>query len=188
MNGDPITKPEFQEQLQQNLQRKQPRPEAAGAVKQQVLDALIESRLVEQYVIQSDDIEVEKQQIDSVVTRVKKQLSEQQVGFDVYLAPRGYDENVFRRRVEGSLGWQMYQQQHLQLDKLEKFFEANRNQFQAESFQEAQPQVVQAYAASLWSNIVKQTKPKAEIKVIDSSLKPNEPEQRDSIPPGFPPQ
>jgi hypothetical protein len=188
VNGDPITKPEFQEQLQRNQQNGQPAPGAEGAIQKQVLDSLIESRLVEQYVIESDEIEVEPEQIDSVVSRVKSQLDAQQVEFDAYLASRGYDEKVFRRRIEGSLGWQLYQQQHLQLDKLEAFYNANQNQFQAESFEDAQQQVVQAYASSLWSNIVREQKPKAEIKLVDSSLKAAPQRQPNQSPPGFPPQ
>jgi len=180
VNGQAITKPEFEASVEQRLGELQRSAQTQGQplgedvvqrVKQDTLDTLIESRLVEQYVTEQGPT-VEKQEIDSAIEGVKQQLSTQQVPFEKFLEMRGHTEESFEQRIEGSLAWQKFQQQQVSAEKLKQFFEANKEAFQAESFEQAQQQVVQSYVATLWSDIVRAMKPNAEIKLAGSASSP----------------
>lgn len=186
VNGSVITKPELEaraqarlNELNQQAQRegKALPPQVAQQVQKQTLDTLIESRLIEQHAT-SEGPAVDPREVESAVDRVKQQLSSQQVEFNQFLATRGYTEDTFRKRIEGSIAWQKYQQERLNEENLRDFFEQNADQFQATSFEEApQQQVVQSYTTSMWDDIVNQLKPGAEIEVVQSGG-PEAPGQR----------
>lgn len=184
VNGEPITKTQLEATLQSNLQGKQVDPQTAEKFKKQVLNQMIEGRLIEQHVAKKGP-EVKPEEVESVVTRVKQQLQAQDVSFDQYLTARGLTENSFKKRIKGSLGWRKYQQENVKPENLREFFKNNPNKFQAEKFEEAQQQVAQVYVASLWENIVQQQKPKAEIKILNDGS-PNPQQRRPAAPNAFP--
>lgn len=143
-------------------------PQAAERLRKQALNTLIESRLIEEYVIEEGP-DVESQEVESVINRIKQQLADQNVDFRQFLAMQGYTEQNFSKRIEGSLAWQKYQQEQMTPDKLQAFFKENQDHFQAETFEEAQQQVIQAYAESLWRAIVRQMQPDAKIEIAESA-------------------
>lgn len=163
VDGDPITQQEVQATLQPQLQGRQVDPQQAAQIQQQVIDSLIDSRLVEHYVLEHGP-DVEEQEVQQAVDQLKQQLQSQQVSLDQFLASRGYNEQLLKDRIEGSLAWQKFQQQQVTEDKLRQYFQQNQQQFQAESFEQAKPQVANAYIGKLWTEIVEQMKPEAEIR------------------------
>jgi len=188
VNGEPITKPEFQQQVQQEAVGQQPGSVDVKAIEKQALESLIESRLVEQYVRQSNAVSVSDKEVDAVIGNIKSQLMKQQLTFNDYLNSRGYSEALFRKRIEGSLGWQQFQRQNLKADVLQEFFTENRQMFPADkNFQESQQLVAQAYSQMLWKDIISTTKPRADIKIVDPGLRSAPAESnRQEIPPKFP--
>lgn len=182
VNDDQITQRELQAHLQPRLQQIQQQAQAQGQqitpeiinqLRQQALSTLIESRLVEEH-IANEGPEVEPKEVESNISTIKKQLEEQQVDFNEFLAMRGYTEDSLRKRIKGSLGWQKYHETKMSDENLKSFFEENQDQFQAESYEEApKQQVSQMYMASLWENIVEMEQPEAKIEV----MQPKQPKQ-----------
>lgn len=175
VNGDPITQPELDATVQQRLSQIQQQAQAQGQqldaqmvqqVQQDTLNMLIESRLVEEHATEEGP-SVDDDEIRSAIDGIRQQLQAQQISFDDFLASRGYTPETLKKRIEGSLAWQKYQQQQLNPENLRTFFEQNKEHFQAESFEQApQQQLAQTYTTSLWEDIVRQKKPQAEINII----------------------
>lgn len=163
VNGDPITRQEVEANLQPQLQGRQVNPQTAAELQNQIVEALVESRLVEHYVLEHGP-DVPIQEVQETVEGLKQQLQSQQVTMDQFLDSRGYTEEMLKHRIEGSLAWQKFQQQQATDEKLQQYYQQNEQQFQAASFEQARPHVAQAYMAELWNGIVEQMKPQAEIR------------------------
>ena len=165
VNNEPITQTEFRTALEAHL--KQVGSNDANTVQQaqkQVISGLVESRLVEQHLIQEGP-EVPRQEIEAVVDQYKEQIQAQGVPFEQFLATTGYSEQVLQRRIQGSLAWRKYQEQEMTEEKLQQHFTENQNQFAVNDFEQAKPMVAQSYANSLWAEIVEEVRPQAEIQV-----------------------
>jgi|SRR6056297_1194795 len=176
VNGQPITKPEFEQAAQRRVasaqqnaaqQGQQLSPQDVAQVKSSTLDSLIESRLVEAYAIAK--VDVPEAQVKQTIEQVEQQLAQQQVPLETYVSNQGQTMKSFKKRIEGSLAWQGVQQQELTPEKLQQFYQSNQQMFQGESFEAVQPQVAQAYMGTLWAQIVKEMKPKAKIEKKDTA-------------------
>jgi hypothetical protein len=182
VNGDPVTNTEVKLRLQSQIQGQQVDPQTVEKLREKTLNSLIESRLVEQYVTKKGPA-VKSEEVETVLTRFKQQLAAQQTDYNQYLASQGHNEAAFKKRIKGSLAWRKYQQQALSAENLQKYYEQNRDQFQeTQSFEEAQPQVAQAYVTALWQQIVSERKPEAKIEVV----KPQAPAAPPAGQPAFP--
>ncbi len=183
VNGDAITMHEYASALEPQLQRANPAdPNVAQQIREQVMSGLIESRLVEQYLLKEGP-EVTKEEVTGVIDRYKEQVESQGVSFDQFMESKGYTQQDLSRRVQGSLAWQKFQQQQLTDENLQEHFESNQQLFQSEQFEEVKNQVAQSYVNELWGQIVQETKPKAEIQVVQPQ------QQQGGAPaPGQPPQ
>ena len=181
VNGDPITKREVDANLQPQLQGQQVDPQTLQKMEHQVVNQLVESRLVEQYVTENGPA-VEQQEIEAVVDRIENQLAAQQIPLPEYLAARGQTEVSFQKRVEGSIAWQKFQQQQLTDENLTQYFRQNQNRFNAESLDQARQEVAAAYVGELWTSIISQMKPKAEIQKAPPPQAPQRPEAPQSAP------
>lgn len=177
VNGEAITKPELDATVQQRLAEMQRQAQAQGQqlgpntvkeVESETLDLLIESRLVEEYA-REEGPGAEQQEVTSAVEGVKQQLAAQQVPFEQFLATRGHTPESFEKRIEGSIAWQKLQQQKLSPENVQRYFEENKDKFQAESLEQARPEVIQTFAASLWEDVIKQMKPKADIEMMSKN-------------------
>jgi uncharacterized protein YheU (UPF0270 family) len=168
VNGDPITLAEVHANLQPQLQGQaeggQIDPQTAQQLQRQTVDNLVQSRLVEQYVLK-DGPDVAEEEVKGAIDRLREHLQTQNVTLDQFIASRGFgDQETLAKRIEGSLAWQKYQQEKMNPEALQQFYQQNQESFApAASFEEAQPQVAQAYAAQLWSEIVEEMRPKAAI-------------------------
>jgi hypothetical protein len=188
VNGEPISKPEFERVAQERVARarqsaaqagQQLSPEQVSEVKSKALDVLIESRLVEAYAI--ENVDVPKSQLKQTVDKLEQQLAQQQMSLEGYLASQGQTIDSFKKRIEGSLAWQGLQQKELQPEKLQQFYKANQKAFPGDSFEAVQPQVAQAYVSSLWEQIVNEMEPKASIE--KKNAPGSSPQQRRSAQP-----
>lgn len=177
VNGDPITKPEFETAAQKQLANAQQQatqagqqlsPQQVAEIKKSTLDALIESRLVEAYAV--ENVDVPQDQVKQTIEQVERQLAQQQVPLEKYLSNLGQTMGSFKKRIKGSIAWQGLQQQEMRPEKLQAFYESNQQLFQGQSFEAAQPRVAQAYVGSLWEQIVKEAKPKAKINKKDATF------------------
>lgn len=167
VNGDAITRPEYRAALEAQLKQvDQNDSNAQKQVRQQVLSSLIESRLVEQHMIENGP-DVPKQEVEATIGQYKQQLQGQGVSFDEFLQARGYTEASLTKRVEGSLAWQKHQQQQMTDDKLKEHFEKNQSRFPVEDFESAKPLVAQSFVSEMWTDIVQQAKPSAQIRIVE---------------------
>lgn len=164
VNGDKITQMELQASLQSRLRGQQPDPKQMQKLQQQVLESLVESRLVEQYVL-DEGPGADQKEVDQMMQRFQQQLQSRDMSLDEFLKSRGQTKKQFRKRIAGSIAWQKFQQKQMSPEKLRTFFQNNQKEFEADSFQQAQQEVRQAYTAELWNDIVKKMKPDAEIKM-----------------------
>lgn len=179
VNGDPITRSEVQASMQRHLAQLQAQqqdgqgidPQIVQKLQPQVVENLIESRLVEQYAVEKGP-GVEKEEVKATVDQIKSDLESRESSLDQYLEMRGQTAEVFESRIEGSLAWQKLQQQQMTEENLQRFFEDNKEQFQADDFQQARGQVAGEYVNAIWRQIVAQARPEAEIEVAGAPAAP----------------
>lgn len=164
VNGDKITQKELQANLQSRLRGQQPDPQQMQKLQQQVLESLVESRLVEQYVLDKGP-GADPKEVDQMMQRFQRQLQSRDMSLEEFLKTRGQTKKQFRKRIAGSIAWRKFQQKQMSPKKLRTFFQNNQKDFQADSFEQARQKVRQAYTAKLWNDIVQTMKPDAEIKM-----------------------
>jgi len=179
VNGDPITDREVQTRVQAHLRGQQVDPQTAQGLQQQVVDNLIESRLVEQFVLDKGP-EVEPEEIKETLGQVRKQVTAQNSSFDQFLAMRGYTADMFENRIKGSLAWQKYQQDKVTERELQRHFEQNKERFNAQELSQVRGQVTDSLIGEIWGDIVGQMKPKAKIQM--AGAEPPQPQRRQPIP------
>ncbi len=171
VNGQAITQTEFRNNVQSTLQSQQrmgepePAPQDMEKIHQQVLDGLIESRLVEQFVLENGPT-VNADEIDAVLRSFEQQLQTQKLTLAEYLESTAQTKDHLRNRIKGSLAWQKFQQEKMSPENLRQFYQQHQEQFGGMSYEEAQQQVSQLYVQALWSEIVAKMKPQAEIEIV----------------------
>lgn len=166
VNGQPITRSELKSAVEPQLKNVDPDdPKMVQQIRQQVLNSLIEGRLVEQHLI-SNGPKISDQEVKAVIGGYKRQIESQGVPFDQFLRSKGYTQSGLEQRVKGSLAWQKYQQQEVTEEKLQRYFADHQAQFQTDDFVQARPQVTQSYVGQLWTDIVRKAQPNAEVKTV----------------------
>lgn len=106
-----------------------PQPETpAPGLRDQVIDMIVGSRLIEQFVAQQQ-ITVEPKEVDDFITRMRQNAEKGGGSFVDILKTQGQTEEDLRRRIAGMLGWQKYVQSRATDEILKKYFEENRRQF-----------------------------------------------------------
>lgn len=173
VNGDPISRQEVQANVQAQLeaqpeQIRQADPDAANKVRQQVIDSLIEARLVEQYV-REEGPDVEEQEVEAVIEQLKLQLAQHGTQFEEFLAARGHTEESFEKRVVASVAWQKFQQEQLTDENLQHYYQQHQEQFADQNPELLRQQLAQAFLRDLWDQIVRAMKPEAEIEMADAA-------------------
>jgi hypothetical protein len=164
VNDQPITQQELQRQLQAQRQAQPAAPGDAREVQQRALNALVETRLIEQYALEQGP-EVKPQEISQQMQQLRQRLQKQDITLQQVLRSQGQSEAELQKQIAVSLAWQKLIQQRVTPQKLQQYYQANQERFPAENFQQAQPQVQQAYTAKVWEDIVREMKPKAEIEI-----------------------
>ncbi len=162
VNGDPISQQEVQANLQPRIQGQQVDPQSLQTMQNEVINGLIDGRLVEQYAIENGP-PVEQQEVAEVLERLDEQLATQQVSMQEFLASRGDTEQSIRQRVKGSLAWRALQEKQLTEENLNRYFQQHQDRFNAESIDQVRDQVASAYMEQLWTSIVREMRSEAEI-------------------------
>lgn len=165
VNGDPITQREVQATLEPQLQGREVDPQLVQQMQQQVVNSLVESRLIEQYVTKNGPA-VDPGEVKAIMEQIERELSAQQIQLPQFLASRGHTVESFRKRIEGSVAWQKFQQEQLSDENLSRYFQQNQNRFNAESLEEVRQEVSNAYLDELWKTIISQMKPDAEVQQV----------------------
>jgi hypothetical protein len=194
VNGEGITPTELESQVQSTLQalrqqqpneQQRPGPQEMQRLYQKVLENLIESRLVEQFVRENGP-DVAAKEVDDVFKRVEQQLQTEGTNLKQYLAVQKQTPDDLRKRIEGSLAWQKFQQEQMTPEKLQRFYQAEKQRFGDASLEQVQPQVAQLFTAQLWEDVVNQAKSDAKIQVATpqgQGQTPQTPPQQPAIPP-----
>jgi peptidyl-prolyl cis-trans isomerase C len=167
VNGDPITQREVQATLEPQLQGRDVDPQLVQQMQQQVVNSLVESRLIEQYVTKNGPA-VDPGEVKAIMEQIERELAAQQIQLPQFLASRGHTVESFRKRIEGSVAWQKFQQEQLSDENLSRYFQQNQNRFNAESLEEVRQEVSNAYLDELWKTIISQMKPDAEVQQVAS--------------------
>lgn len=128
VNGEPISEAEVQSRLQMQLQGQNVTAEMMDQVRQQVLESLIDTRLVEQYALENSP-EVDAKIFEGVLANVRQQLEGQGTTLSQYLQTRGQDEDSFRRQIQASIAWQQLLAEETSPEKLKAYFSENKEQF-----------------------------------------------------------
>lgn len=102
--------------------------DTAPGMRDQVVEMIIGSRLIEQFVAQQH-ITVEPKEIDDSLARIRKNAEEGGGSFAGYLQTQGQTEDSLRHRVAGMLGWQKYVESRATDDVLKDYFEKNKPHF-----------------------------------------------------------
>ena len=163
VNDEPIMQHEVESRIQRTLRGQNPSADEIRRLRKQVIDDLVETRLIEQYA-REEGPGASPEEVKQQMQRLRQQLQAQDMTLKELIQQQPGDEQDFRRRIESSIAWQKLLQQRLTDAKLQQFYQANRQQFGGQSFQQAGRQVRQAYTGKLWDQIVQTMKPKAEIK------------------------
>lgn len=170
VNGEGIARGEFEQQLESAMKMQQQsgggKPPRVGQVQQQVLNNLIEARLVEQYMRQHGP-SVDSGEVDQALEGLRSQLPDG-ITLEKYFASQQQSLADFRKRIEASLAWRKFQQKQLSREKLQAFYESERENFEGASFDEIQPRITQLYVSKIWADIVGQMKPQAKIQVVEA--------------------
>lgn len=128
VNGIPISNAEVQARLQTQLQGQNMTAETVEQVREQVLESLIDMRLVEQYAIENVP-DIDAKSVDGVLSHVHQQLESQGTNMSRYLQSRGQDERSLRRQIRASMAWQQVVAEQTSAEKLQGYFEDHKEQF-----------------------------------------------------------
>jgi parvulin-like peptidyl-prolyl isomerase len=128
VNGEPILDTDLQAQLQAQLQGRQVPREAVEQMRKQILDNLIEARLIEQFA-REEGPDVASEEVDQVLSRFDQQLQAQGARLEDYLRMQGQTKEDLSKRVEASLAWQKYVSQKAPEDKLQQRFQQDKSHF-----------------------------------------------------------
>lgn len=179
VNDEPITHQELQRQVQAQMRVQQGGQAGASQtppgdqrqIQQQALNALVETRLIEQYALEQGP-GTQPQEVEKQLEQVRQQLQKQDATLQQLLQSQGQTEEQFRKQIAASIAWQKLIQQRVTPEKLQKYFQEHQQKFQADNYQQAQRQVQQVYHAKVWDDIVQEMKPKAKINIKSQSASP----------------
>lgn len=100
----------------------------AAGLRDQVVEMIIGSRLIEQFVAQQQ-IAVEPKEVEDFLARLRENAEQQGGSFAEFLQAQGQTEESLRRRVTGMLGWQKYVQSRATDEVLQDYFQKNQRHF-----------------------------------------------------------
>src|SRR5690606_36869643 len=116
--------------------------------------------------------EVKDEEVQQNLEQFRKQVEAQQIPFGQFLQSQGHTEQSIRKRIRGSLAWQRFREEQLTDEQLQAYFRQHKDQFQADDFDQARPQVAQAYLGAVWENIVQTMRPEAKIELASPPAAP----------------
>jgi len=178
VNGDVITKKEFQLRLKPHMESN-PGLDAQTQqiLKNQVMDGLIKEKLVDQYVAEKVP-KPAKEEVKAVVDQVQKQAEAQGASYEQFLEAQGQTKKGMEKRIESSIAWQKFLEEQVSEPKLQQYFSQNQEKFGGQEYEQVRPQVMQSYSMDLWQQVAEQAMPEAEIEVVNPPAQPGAQQQR----------
>ena len=128
VNGENILAAEVSAEVQRQLQGRSVSPEVARQLHNQSLLYIINWRIVEQ-LLKKNNIHVDTKKVDSIMDDVKRKTEDAGLTLEDSLRRQGHTESSFRRRIEGQLAFQKFAGDRITDQKLQKYFEGRKQDF-----------------------------------------------------------
>ena len=128
VDGENITEAEVTAALQSQLRGQQVPPETLEELRRLVLDALINGRLVEQFLAEQK-ITADPQRVESIIQQLKQRVAAVGLPFAEILKRQGHTEQSLRRRIAGELAFEKYAQQQITEETVREYFQAHKEEY-----------------------------------------------------------
>ena len=128
VDGEPIHVEEVQKSMLTTLSGREVGPQMRPLLLAQMLEQLIERKLVHAY-LERMDMGASDHEIDKKIEEYQAKLASQNRSLKDLLDERSLTERELRRRVTWELGWKKYVATHLSDAELEAYFNAHRHEF-----------------------------------------------------------
>lgn len=128
VNGDPILLSEVQQAAAAVLRQMGGGAAAHSALYAQVLNQVIDQRLIEAYLKRSGKAPSDAE-VSAEVDRLKRKLQQEGSTYEKFLADRGMTDAALRERLVWNLGWPKFVKSELNDEALSKYFDAHRRQY-----------------------------------------------------------
>lgn len=137
VDGEPILARELQRELKRVVNERQLTPEAARVLRRELLNQLINRRLVLKYLTEAG-LAASPQDLEVALSRIRKQLEKQQQTLPEYLAKAGLSAGELRHTLAWQISWQRALERHLTDANLERYFQQHRRDFDGTQLRVAQ--------------------------------------------------
>jgi parvulin-like peptidyl-prolyl isomerase len=128
VNGDPILVGEVKFAINTTLQQLGPSAVAVPAMEAQVLNQLIDQRLIESFLKNAGKAPT-PEEIEAEVDRLKRKVQQEGTTYESFLAGRSMTDATLRDRLTWGIGWPKYARAELNDDALSKFFDEHRQRY-----------------------------------------------------------
>lgn len=127
--GDvPIYVEEVESELARTINSAETAAKAGPALKAAMLRQLVEQQLVLAYLEQSNQA-ISDAFVERAVDDLKQRLAAKKIPFAKHLAAVGMSEDALRRHLKWRYSWKLYVDKKVNQEALNKYFEANRRDF-----------------------------------------------------------
>lgn len=128
VDGQPIYAREVERELARVVGKRKVEPAALAALREKTRSQLIDRRLILAYLTENGGA-ASDQDIELAVSRVRKQLSLQDISLEDYLTDAGMSMGEFRFTLEWQIGWRRYLEKFLTGDNLQRYFDKHSREF-----------------------------------------------------------
>jgi peptidyl-prolyl cis-trans isomerase C len=128
VNGEPIYAREVERELARVLGKRKAEAAALAALRTKALSQLVDRRLILAHLAENG-FAASSQDIDLAISRVRKQLAQQEVSLEAYVKDAGMSMDEFRHTLAWQIGWRRYLQKFITDDNLQRYFDKHRRQF-----------------------------------------------------------
>ena len=127
-NGEVIYLRDVERETARALKGRKVDETTKAALHKETLQLLIDQRLIAQGLTR-DKLWVSAQELELAESRLRKQFEARMQAWDDFLKKHELDLATFRRQLEWQEGWSSYLKKQLTDEKIEKFFEDHRMEF-----------------------------------------------------------
>lgn len=128
VDGQPIYAREIERELARVVGKRKVESAALAALREKARSQLVDRRLILAY-LEANDFGVSSQDLELAISRVRKQLAQQEVSLQDYLKDAGMSMDEFRFTLRWQIGWRRYLQRFITDDNLQRYFDKHRREF-----------------------------------------------------------
>ncbi|MBC8870557.1 MAG: peptidylprolyl isomerase [Planctomycetes bacterium] len=125
---DTITNTQVEAISRGQLRGRQASPEALTNLRIMILESLIRSRLVAQYVA-AKKITVDAKEVEEALASIKKRLAEAEIDFATVMKAQGLTAETLKEQIASELAIKKYAEAEVTDEKAETYFKANKQEF-----------------------------------------------------------